>query len=75
MIEHCISAFLEKQERDRRHEFMAEALRLLTENISMITNGRYITKGYREIVKREKIPEKEEYTAGEATQKIKDKFK
>lgn len=76
MIEHCISSFLKEQKERAYRTYVTDALMLISENTANISNGKYMSKNFSDIYKKnEQGEEDKKPTAEEVKERIKSKFR
>lgn len=69
VIEHCISHFLKEQKEQAYRTYVTEALKILTENTAKYSGGKFLSKSFSDVYKKEEKKEKEK-TADEVISEI-----
>lgn len=73
MSEHCISAFLKRQDEKAYKNYVTDALKIITENTAKSVGGSMLTMRYCDIIDRSK-PQDDEKTADEIIENIRYKL-
>ena len=73
MSEHCISAFLKRQDEKAYKSYITDALKIITENTAKSVGGSMLTMRYCDIIDRSK-PQDDEKTADEIIENIRYKL-
>lgn len=70
MIEHCVSAFCDKQRRDLYQNYISDIIQNIGANIAKSVQGEYYPHRFSELIQKKKEPEE---TPEEIKNRIKDK--